>query len=142
MIKTLICLFLIFLFFFVGCQIIHPENINHDPLPLISPEMIDVSSGEKLQTFQLQCDTNPDNLYLYDEDGNTVRVVLDENTPLPAVIVLNEITGVLTVRRSAPFVGSAKFWTDDAKGCSTELDALTVRFTVTVTVAGSGNFLP
>lgn len=129
MIKIFFCLF--FLFFIITCRIFQPEEFNHDPLPLVSPEMIDVTSGDDVQTFQLQCGTNPEDCCLYDEDGDTVTVVLDGLTLLPESIVLDNITGILTVTHgNLPFIGSAKFWTIDGQGGSTEMDALTVRFKV------------
>ena len=137
MLKQLSILFLAAgIVLFAGCPT--GSSSNHDPYPLVSPTSIDAGSGDSEQTFQLESETNPDGTALYDEDGDTVTVAVDPETPLPVNIVLEASTGILTVSRTAAYSGSINFWTEDDQGGTTESAALSVGFTVTV----SGNLAP
>ncbi len=133
--RLFVLIFLVFLVL-LGCPM--AESVNNDPYPLVSPDTIDASSGDEVQTFQLLCDTNPDGTALYDEDGDPVTVVVDDTTPLPSFIELDTATGVLTVTRSESYTGTINFWTVDDQGGTTEGEALSVEFTV----VSSGNQAP
>jgi dipeptidyl aminopeptidase/acylaminoacyl peptidase len=122
-------------FWFVGCK--YPTEIyvdsysdaNTDPYPLVSPPVIDVTSGAFFQTFQLDSGATPKGSELYDEDGDVVSVV---SSTLPPNILLNEATGLLTITRSSSFSGSINFWTEDPNGGTTEDDSLIITITVTI----------
>lgn len=107
--------FILVILVFSGC-FLFDNNGNNDPHPLIGPASITATSGDEVQTFQLRCSENSEGAYLYDVDGDTVTVEVDEDTPLPANITLDTSTGLLTVTRSSAFSGVVNFWTVDDQG--------------------------